>query len=231
MNTSSNSAKLRWQRENPKKHRDSNKKYRLSHKKQLQLKDNNYRKTHLKEINEYSKKWSKANPDKVCQYNKNWQDKNRSRHLKNRRKWRAANRDKCSLYWNNWKIKNEQKIKSYFKKWKKENPLQWRARERIRGALKRYGDNPKKQNHTIDLLGCSFVDYKIYIMSLLKGGMTWDLLKSGAIHIDHIRPISSFDLTNELELKAAFHFSNTQPLWARDNLIKHAHWEGERKAS
>ena len=40
------------------------------------------------------------------------------------------------------------------------------------------------------------------------------------IHIDHVRPISSFDLTDKQQLLKAFNWKNTQPLLAKDNLAK-----------
>jgi hypothetical protein len=39
-------------------------------------------------------------------------------------------------------------------------------------------------------------------------------------HIDHIVPCESFDLTDPAQQGQCFHFSNLQPLWARENLRK-----------
>ena len=40
------------------------------------------------------------------------------------------------------------------------------------------------------------------------------------IHIDHVKPISSFDVSKEEELLEAFNWRNTQPLSKEDNLKK-----------
>ena len=50
--------------------------------------------------------------------------------------------------------------------------------------------------------------------------MSWSAYLENLIHIDHIIPCSSFDLTKEEEQRKCFHYSNLQPLWARDNIIK-----------
>lgn len=51
-------------------------------------------------------------------------------------------------------------------------------------------------------------------------GMTWQ--NYGTWHIDHIRPCGSFDLTEQTERQACFHWSNLMPLWAADNMAKGA---------
>ena len=40
------------------------------------------------------------------------------------------------------------------------------------------------------------------------------------IHIDHVKPISSFDISNDNELLEAFNWRNTQPLLKQDNRRK-----------
>ena len=50
--------------------------------------------------------------------------------------------------------------------------------------------------------------------------MTWDDLLKGKIHIDHIIPISYFDLEKIEEQQKCFHYTNLQPLWAEENIRK-----------
>jgi hypothetical protein len=52
--------------------------------------------------------------------------------------------------------------------------------------------------------------------------MTWENWAHRGWHLDHIRPLASFDLTDESQLKEAIHYTNLQPLWAEDNIRKHA---------
>ena len=47
------------------------------------------------------------------------------------------------------------------------------------------------------------------------------------IHIDHVRSISSFDVSNEDELFKAFNWVNTQPLLKEDNLKKGSRYSEE----
>jgi hypothetical protein len=50
------------------------------------------------------------------------------------------------------------------------------------------------------------------------------LEKPQPLHLDHIRPLKSFDLSDSGQLADACHFSNLQPLCAADNLKKGHRW-------
>ncbi len=92
-------------------------------------------------------------------------------------------------------------------------------RSQIKNSIKNYS----KQHHSIDYLGCTIYEFKIHLQNQFKDGMT--LNNHGEWHIDHIRPCASFDLTNEEELFMCFHYTNLQPLWAKENQQKSSKYD------
>jgi hypothetical protein len=77
-----------------------------------------------------------------------------------------------------------------------------------------------KTDKTLNILGCSIDFLKIHLEVLFQSGMTWD--NYGEWHIDHIKPLSKFDLTDSNQVLIACNYNNLQPLWAIDNLRKGA---------
>ena len=75
----------------------------------------------------------------------------------------------------------------------------------------------REMNHT-DLIGCNGEDLKKYLSKLFTEHMT--LNNYGEWELDHIKPVSSFNLNNEDELRKCFHYTNLQPLWRKDNRSK-----------
>jgi hypothetical protein len=75
-----------------------------------------------------------------------------------------------------------------------------------------------KTKHSIDYLGCSSDDYLNWICSYDE---SYNLENHGKMwHIDHVIPISKFNLDNELEQLIAFNWRNTMPLSSEENLKK-----------
>lgn len=87
-------------------------------------------------------------------------------------------------------------------------------RELLRTANRRMGK--KKEASTIDCLGYSALELKEHLEGLFKEGMTWE--NHGEWHIDHIKPVSSFDKNTHPSIVNSL--SNLQPLWAYENLSK-----------
>ena len=85
-------------------------------------------------------------------------------------------------------------------------------RNRLRKALLR--QLTSKNDKTEDLLGISYSEFRNYVEFLMTNDMDWD-----NIELDHVRPLSSFDLKDIEQLKEASHYSNIQPLLQKDNRV------------
>lgn len=133
---------------------------------------------------------------------------------------------------------NTIKAKTYRKQYVKDNIEWWRKYEReyrnkrrkedmffkIKSNLSsRLSDLINKRSlstNTLELIGCDSQTFLNHIESQFTEGMTWNNYGLKGWHVDHIKPLSSYDLTNETEVKKACHYTNLQPLWWEDNLKK-----------
>lgn len=90
-------------------------------------------------------------------------------------------------------------------------------RSRLRVAIKQ----ENRGGSAVRDLGCSIQELTSYIASKFLPGMTWENWSLSGWHIDHIIPLTAFDLTDNAQCATACHFSNLQPLWAADNIRKY----------
>ena len=93
---------------------------------------------------------------------------------------------------------------------------------RIRGAVARGKSIGKEYEN---LLGCTLEELKLHLELQFGGRMSWENIEEW--HLDHRMPMSRFNLTDPLELEKCFHFTNYQPLWADDNIVKSDNTEEE----
>jgi len=103
---------------------------------------------------------------------------------------------------------------------RRQNDLPFRISANLRTRLSVAVRNGQKSGSAVSDLGCTIPEFKEYIVSKFLTSMSWD--NYGEWHLDHIRPLSSFDLTDREQFLAASHFTNYQPLWAKDNRRKGA---------
>lgn len=94
--------------------------------------------------------------------------------------------------------------------------LSTNIRSRVNKALK----GAYKPSSIVGNLGCTPNELKIHLESRFIDGMNWENYGLKGWHIDHVEPLVKFDLTDPKEFKRACHYSNLQPLWAKDNLKK-----------
>jgi len=103
---------------------------------------------------------------------------------------------------------------------KVQNDVQFKLGKRLRIRLYHALKKNHKTGSAVSNLGCTLEQFKMYLESQFQPGMTWQNWSKEGWHIDHIKPLDSFDLTDKEQLLKACHYTNLQPLWAFDNHSK-----------
>ena len=139
--------------------------------------------------------------------------------------WREKNKDKFKQQEKEYYLKNKEsilEIKAKYELKRKQTDINYRLKKTIRARLSNAIKNNQKSGSAIRDLGCSVEELKQHIELQFKNGMTWDNWGSGPNkwQIDHIKPLFKFDLTDELQLKEACNYTNLQPIWHHDHLMK-----------
>lgn len=178
------------------------KEWRRTNKEKLQLKKKIYYQNNKFKISKVQKLYRKNNIDKIKITKKTYALNNKEKILLKKKQYRLTNKEKYNEY-----RRNRLKTNPAFK-------LSIILRSRLRMALnKQY-----KSGSAVRDLGCSIEELKVYLENKFQPGMTWN--NHGEWHIDHIKPLATFDLTDRKQLLEACHYTNLQPLWAKDNLSK-----------
>jgi hypothetical protein len=163
-------------------------------------------------VNNNHQKWYNKNKIRLQDYQREYQ-----------KEYYKDNHEKAKEAVKRWRTDNPDYKQEYYKNRRKVDPnykLAMNLRSRIRSAVKsQFGDKAYK---SIELLGCTIEEARQHLESKFQDGMTWENYGMFGWHIDHIKPVSSFDLTNPEEQKKCFHYTNLQPLWAEENLTKGA---------
>lgn len=135
----------------------------------------------------------------------------------------AANKEIVDAKWKTYYEKNKKVLQAKNLQYRKERlkvdpgyRILNSCRRRLRRALK----GERKLYNFMKNVGCSADQLKSYLESQFQPGMTWQNYSNRGWHIDHIKPLSKFDLTKEDQFHQAIHYTNLQPLWAGDNLKK-----------
>lgn len=110
-------------------------------------------------------------------------------------------------------------LKQYYAE-KYANDIQFKLTVTLRNRLRAAIKGNFKSGSAVRDLGCTIEELKARLESMWHPGMTWDNYAIDGWHIDHIKPLSSFNLEDPEQLKEACHYTNLQPLWAIDNLKK-----------
>lgn len=190
-----------------------------------------YRAANLERIREQQRQYREANKDAI-------NAKARASRLADPEKYRAKDRErgKCPLHRarasarvREWVAANKERALEYQRQYRRKKigdspayKAQIAMRRRFYMAVRNqvYDGWSIRSGEAVRLLGCSMAEFVRYVESLWLPGMTWANWSRDGWHIDHIVPLSAFDLTDDVQRRAACHYTNLRPLWAKDNLAK-----------
>jgi hypothetical protein len=180
-----------------------------------------YRENNLEKEKSRQLKYCSENRDRLSQYKKEYS-------IKNREKINAKAREKSWDYHNKHRVR-----KNAYNRNRLNNNLQARLKSNLRSRISNMMNGNTKSGSAVKDLGCSISKLEKYLESKFTEGMTWENYgrhyakypnerptRVKSWHIDHIIPLSSFDLTNKEQFLQACHYTNLQPLWAEDNIRK-----------
>jgi hypothetical protein len=142
------------------------------------------------------------NKEKNIQRTKKWVENNKDKRIN----WLKENKNKILITANKYQ-KQRKKIDVLFK-------LSSRTRTLISSSFSKNGYS--KNSKTYLILGCTFKEFKLHLEKQFTKGMNWE--NQGKWHLDHIYPLSL--AKDEEELIKLNHYTNFQPLWAKDNIEK-----------
>jgi len=198
---------------------------------------------------EYYREWAKKNPDKIKESDRLYYEKNTEKCLDQSKKYREDHLEERSNYEKIYYLKNKEKKNKKNKEWHKEHPdykKEWQLNHKEH--LAKYMRERRKNNPHIRLSASiragiynslkqkknkrsweKILDYTLndlikHLESQFKEEMNWDNYGKGGWEIDHIIPISLFNITsvNCKGLKKGWALENLRPLWAKENNFKRA---------
>ena len=165
-----------------------------------------YYQANKERIKEQIKEYYQANKERKKEYNKEYRENNKEQIKECHKKYYQDNKEKI-----NKKTLEYQKVKRL-----KDSLYKMKGNLRTRTSIAFKNKGYSKNTKTQEMLGVNWEVCKAHIERQFTKGMKWS--NQGEWHIDHIIPLAS--AKTEEGLKKLCHYSNLQPLWADDNLIK-----------
>lgn len=196
-----------WFEANKEQHRETCKAYSEKHKDKLYAKTKEWQSKNKDKVKEYKSKWKSNNPDVVCRHAREFYHRNLESIKIRKKKYITENKDKINAYAKKRREAIDVKLNTY-----------------IGNGVRQSMQGKKQGTKWLSIVGYSVKDLRLHLESLFADGMSWD--NYGEWHIDHIRPITSFDFSGDpfATAKECWKLENLQPLWAIENIKKGAKW-------
>lgn len=170
--------------------------------------------------------WRDNNKDYCKTYaHENWLNNKESK-SKYSKEYQTLNKEKQKLYskkhrQNERGIETRKKYRKIEYKLKYGIDIEWTLKLTLRNRLKNAVKNNFQKGKTLEMLGCSIQEFKLYLEKQFDKYMTWgNYGKNKYWEIDHIIPCDLFNLIDLEQQKQCFHYTNLQPLTIFKNRTK-----------
>jgi len=198
------------------------------------------REAHCKScVAEYKRAWSRKNKERLVQKKREYYQEQKhyiketraqtKEELQIKQKlYREKNKEKIAQSLKEWRKANKDRLQKYDSAYKKQKKLlepNFKLVCLLRVRLKKALANKQKTGSAVRDLGMPIDAFLTYLNldAIDKYGLPYTGNES-KFHIDHIRPLASFNLEDVKQLKQAVHWSNLQVLRAEENLQKGAEY-------
>ncbi len=153
-----------------------------------------------------------------------YQDKHRELYRSRSKKWSEDNPERSRKAISDWKKANPKRVAETRRLWnnKRNSTPKGNLSHRMSSLVRYSLVTGKHGSKWESLVGYTVKQLKNHIENLFTKDMTWEKFLSGAIHIDHIIPISFFKYNSpdDVEFRMCWRLDNLQPLYAADNMRK-----------
>lgn len=188
-----------------------------------------YYKEHRERLNEQNKQYQQDHKEEITEQRRNHYQETINLQRERAKKYYYQHREERNKYSRNYQQTNKDRLRIYYldRHYQRlNNNVHYRLLHNLRANITSAFDKRYKSGKAIDLVGCSIDFLKKHLESQFKENMTWENYGKGGWHIDHRKPCCTFDLTDPIEQRKCFHWSNLQPLWEEENLKKgKKHWD------
>lgn len=164
--------------------------------------------------------------EKTKEYNKSYRAINLEKLKKSKAEYKLLNKETIKEKNKEYNKKNKERRNAYHRERIKRD-IQYRLRHNFRAYMSlSIRKNLSKIGRDEVFCGkLKHLDYSIqelicHIESMFKDGMSWSNYGIKTWHIDHIKPLFMFDLSDKDQLREAWSLKNLQPLFAKENLSK-----------
>lgn len=152
---------------------------------------------------------------------RNWKKRNIEKNRNITKEWRKQNKEHIQEYTNSWYLDNKHKEEyrarhNRNRKNRMKNDPKFKMASVYRSRTKKFYNGTLR---SFDLLDCT-IDILLSWLMFLDPELNFEDHGYYGWHLDHVIPVSLFDMLDMEQVQMCFHWSNLQPLDGRLNNIK-----------